>query len=346
MRRFTALVLLLPALALAGVGGSSQRGRRNPVAASTFLRARYAFATPGCYPSGTVTISRASVATYLDAGGALQTCSANQLRVTPTGALIEAAGTNYVSNAATHPKTAQATAALPTGAFVAWTAGSGTFSVAAGTAVVTGLTCSGVAAGTPCTFTVTTGGTMSITTSAGITLAQIEAGSLPSSFIPTTTAPGTRAADAVTVPGGMNPSAWCVAGTYTPNGPWASTARGLYSTGSYHAANSLRSLMSATSYVYLDTTDAAAGQKEIHLSIGGGMASGSSHRIVGCDQAGTLRLYLDGTLLVTNGSGTGSGVLGTIGALSLGDDSTGFILNGTISDFRICKRGTPGGDCK
>jgi hypothetical protein len=60
------------------------------------------FATPGCYATGStagassaIATTRASLATYVDAGSAVQTCQAGEFRVAPDGLLVEPAGTNY-----------------------------------------------------------------------------------------------------------------------------------------------------------------------------------------------------------------------------------------------------------
>jgi hypothetical protein len=166
--------------------------------ASSDVALEKTFPTPGCYASGTggVFVSRATVANYENPPGTLNSCAAGSYRVEADGLLVESARTNYVLNATTHPKTGEATGSLSTGAHVAWHAGTGTMTVAAGTATVTGLTCTAVSPGTICSFTVTVAGTMSITTSAGtVARAQIENGLYPTSFITTAGTATARNAD-------------------------------------------------------------------------------------------------------------------------------------------------------
>lgn len=100
------------------------------------------FTTPGDYATGTtslctpataLTVTRSSSATYENPPGTLVTATANRLRVAADGALIEAGATNYVLNSGTHPKTTEASASVTTGAAVAWHAGTGTMTLAAGT---------------------------------------------------------------------------------------------------------------------------------------------------------------------------------------------------------------------
>ena len=73
-----------------------------PVGGSTSVLS-LPFSAPGCYASGTamgtrgeaVSITRAGSAWYEDATGAVQTCTANQMRVAPQGLLVERASTTY-----------------------------------------------------------------------------------------------------------------------------------------------------------------------------------------------------------------------------------------------------------
>lgn len=186
------------------------------------------FDVPGDYASGDttlvvpatpITVVRNSVATYENPPGTIVTAAANRLRVTADGALIEQAATNYALQSATHPKTNEASGALPTGKFTAWHSGTGTLTVTAGTATVTGLSCTTVAAGTLCPFTVTGGGTVLVTTTAGTTHVQIEPGlSVKSSLIATGATPVVREADNVsttqTVVTKVTP-VWCSTVDYT-----------------------------------------------------------------------------------------------------------------------------------
>jgi len=210
----------------------------------------FPFSTTGCWPTGsamgtkgqTITVSRTGTATYANAAGTIATCQANEARVgcDPTnlavcGLLVEPARTNYVLNSATHPKTTEATGSLSTGAHVAWHVGTDPMSVTTGTAVATGLSCSSVSAGTVCAFTVTSAGTMLITTGAGVTHAQIENGTYRTSQIATAGTATARSADAISIANPLaatNPATWCVEGTYAPaEASWAGGQFYLWSIG-------------------------------------------------------------------------------------------------------------------
>lgn len=341
------LVAALLAVALAGPVHAIPAGwlKRSAVLA------RLPFSTPGCHPSGSfgLTMSRGSVATYVDGGGTLQTCAANQLRVGPDGAIIESAATNYALNATTHPKTAEETASLATGAYVAWHAGAGTLTVAAGTAVVTGLSCSAVAAGTLCPFTVTTAGTMSITTTSGTTRVQVEGGAVASSFIATAGASATRAADrpSMPMPAGFNPAQWCVGATVRPNGAWSARNYYVAAAGPSNSTNSLRLSTNTANRIVVDTYDGAAAIFTVNPSHG--FTGSASHRIFGCFAGSTAgqKGYADGSVLSSGTSGTGTGLAARPATFYPGNASTsGAELNGALSDLVICRRGTPGLACK
>lgn len=142
--------------------------------------------TPGDWASGTtalvtvpaggaaITNTRTSVATYENPPGTIVSVAAGRLRVEADGLVIERQATNFALNSATHPKAAEASASIPVGAVAAWHRGTGTLTIAAGTATLAGLACAGVAAGTVCYFSVTVAGTVLITTTAGTTHVQVE----------------------------------------------------------------------------------------------------------------------------------------------------------------------------
>ena len=334
MRLFPFLVALLPSLAFAQGLSLTRPGATG--GGKVLWSA--AFGTPGCYASGqtagassAIAITRTTSATYVDGNGDVQTCAAGQFRVAPDGLLVEPARTNYVLQSTTHPKAAEATGTLPTGLYYARHTGGGTMTIAAGTATITGLSCTTVAVGTPCTFTVTVTGTAAITTTAGATRAQIELGAFGTSWIDTTTTALARNQDTVTATIPSVPSKWCVAATAMPveQTAWGSLgAIRIWATGGTGANSS-----------YIDTggltvIDAAAATRIAGYTF---PASGSV-RLIGCSTAGVLSLSATaGTVGALSGAGTG--ILGTPGTtLFFGNNViSNRSISGYLKDIRIYK---------
>jgi len=146
---------------------------------------------------GGLTFSRASGGNYFNASGVLTAASSNVARLdyhpstlTPRGILVEDARTNYLLNSASP---ATQTVSLSTGTYSLWLVGSGSCAAAAGTAAGSGF---GTAtAASSVTFTVSTAGTVVFTVSGTVTRFQCENGAFATSFITTTGAAATRAAD-------------------------------------------------------------------------------------------------------------------------------------------------------
>jgi hypothetical protein len=294
-----------------------------------------------------ISLTRATTATN-EVNGTVWNVPAGVPRVTTQGTLIERASTNYVLNNRTHPKTTEATASITaTQACVGWHEGTGTMTIANGTATTTGLSCTAVSPGTLCTFTVTVGGTMAITTSAGtVTKAQIECpGSTKTSEIPTAGTSVARNADVATVPtpAGLSPSRWCVEVVATPFGgrAWNALANAVpWAIGTSSTANWAQAVARTTSSRFqwrgADNLDAIYDVNSTWTTAGPG------YRVSFSNSAGIARILRDGATQSAAFSGTGSGVFGSFPAtVYLGNSSTGsFPFDGYLRDFRIYRSPT------
>ena len=156
-----------------------------------------------------VTFTRASNGTYVDSDGIIQTAIADQPRFDhdPTtgdslGLLIEESRTNILLNSATLSTQSVTTSAT---AYTLSFYGTGTVTLS-GTSTAGPLVGTGANDRVTLTFT-PTAGTLTLTVTGTVSNAQLEAGSFPTSYIPTTGTALTRSADVATITG-SNFSSW------------------------------------------------------------------------------------------------------------------------------------------
>lgn len=102
------------------------------------------------------------------------------------------------------------------------------------------------------------------------------------------------------------------------------------------ASNSASLSVDASGGATFKVVDNAAGTKQVAVAASTLKAGG--HRLVGCDNAGTLTLYVDG---VSSGSvtGAGTGVVTTMpGTVTIGSASSANYLNGGVRNFCISNK--------
>jgi len=191
-------------------------GSRTPIQRALPYRTLNLDFTNGSVFDPRITFTRATSATYVSSAGVLELVSSNSPRfdydpvtLAPKGLLIEEQRTNLLLNSDTLPTQSVTTTAVAT-TLSFYGTGSVTLSgTATGTLVGIGAYPSRVRL----TFTATAG-TLTLTVTGSVRFANLEAGAFPTSYIPTTTAQVTRAAD-VAVMTGANFSQWFSQAAFT-----------------------------------------------------------------------------------------------------------------------------------
>jgi hypothetical protein len=159
----------------------------------------------------------------------------------------------------------------------------------------------------------------------------------PSSFLPTTAAAGTRAADQVSVTIPALPSSWCISATATRTDfvTWGLSDR-LWSLGT-----------SGANTAFLDqgasfrVDDASLG---VRYSVTAVPPTTGAVRLVACDNLGAMSLTIGSTSSPYSGAGTG--ILTTPPTtLYLGGASASLYGNVRLSNVKVCSAKGPGG-CK
>jgi len=258
----------------------------------------------------------------------------------------------------------QASFGLISSGWPAWTAtisGPGALSASSGAVgtfpAVTGLSASqwtrvsvtGTTATSPSTVYVYPDGYLSTTTGASIIAwgAQVESGSVATSYIPTTSTSASRSADQVSVstPATMPPASWSLAATVAPSS-WAAgpcyAALGAMTRDGAGVPNTVKLVYNGRhTFQVFD----GAGASLASQSAPTGWAAGTAHRLV--FSSTLLAISGDGVNLGGPPSGSGVGLQSRPATLWIGQCASGdHALGGFLSDFRVCRRGTLGGDCR
>ena len=270
-----------------------------------------------------ILFTRASTGTYFDSAGVLQTAAINAPRfdynpstLAAQGLLIEEARTNLVLNSATLvTQNITVTAVAHTLSFY------GTGTVALSGAFTGSLVGSG-AFPTRSTLTFTpAAGTLTLTVTGSVTQAQVEAGAFATSYIPTTAAAATRAADVAAI---------------TTLTPWYNQSAGtLFATIGYQRNGTVASFNDNTANNRWTTTfSAAALGQALRNTAGAGLLTtstanaaivGATNKIVLAISTG-CSLVLNGSTVATNASYAAP----TVTQLQIGNQLSAGYLNGYL----------------
>lgn len=179
----------------------------SPSYVSSYLNQKYYVDGEETTFSGANSFSRASAATYLDSAGAIQIAASGSPRLNAhywngttyvNGGLRfdSAAATNILLNSGTLSTQTVTTSATP---YTLHFTGTGTVTLS-GTSTAGPLVGTGVGENNRVSLTFTpTAGALTLTVTGAVTNAQLETGSIPTSYIPTAGATATRAAETLNV---------------------------------------------------------------------------------------------------------------------------------------------------
>jgi hypothetical protein len=283
-----------------------------------------------------ITFTRASVGTYIDSAGALQTASSGVARFTHNpstlaslGLLVEESRINILLNSATLSTQSVTTTAT---AYTLSFTGTGTITLS-GTSTAGPLAGTGTGEANRVSLTFTpTAGTLTLTVSGTVTNAQLEAGSFRTSYIPTTGSQVTRAADAVSMTS-TNFTSWfnSSAGTLSADGvlTTASGSRRLATFGGTGLGAGLRVNGTTSTAIWRTPTNYDAST--------GTVAAGNIKHVMS---------WSDSTMsAAANGGTVGTSTPPTplnAAFINIGSSDTGFdYWNGTISRIRFYRRRFP-----
>jgi hypothetical protein len=178
------------------------------------------------------------------------------------------------------------------------------------------------------------------TGTANFGLASVHPGLYPMPYCATGAGTCTTNATLPTIPApDISNDVWCIAQTYAPGQAWNSTGtRYIGSNFVGAAANSIDIYKDATNIVLAVTSDAGA-TKTITAAHGLTTAT-TPARIVGCNSAGTLSLYVNGTSVgAAGGAGTGTQTA-TLTPWAIGERNGAGHVDGSVSGVKFCPNQT------